>query len=109
VPPPPVAAPPLAPPPPGQVPASAGAQPDEQQDVDQQRLNITLVWILGFALLGLVFGIVFLSIQKETVTLPNGLTSLASLIGGGLLAFLNPVHGSRLTTPKNKGGAGANR
>ncbi len=84
-----------------------GQQDDDQQDGDQdygdqQRINIWLVWILGIALLALIFGIVYLSIRKEAVSLPTGLTSLASLIAGGLLALLNPVHGSR-TSQKGKG------
>ena len=73
------------------------------EDVGQQRINVWLVVILGAALWGLVFGIVLLSIKHESVTLPNGLTSLASLIGGGLLAFLNPTHGIRANSKQSKG------
>jgi hypothetical protein len=84
-----------------------GDQDGDQDYGDQERINIRLVWILGIALLGLVFGIVYLSIRKETVSLPTGLTSLASLIAGGLLALLNPVHGSRTSqksgAPSQKG------
>src|SRR5450631_2084533 len=72
-----------------------GQQDGDQDYGDQQRINIWLVWILGAALLALIVGIVYLSISKEAVSLPTGLTSLASLIAGGLLALLNPVHGSR--------------
>lgn len=77
-----------------------GQQDGDQDYGDQQRINIWLVWILGAALLALIVGIVYLSISKEAVSLPTGLTSLASLIAGGLLALLNPVHGSR-TSQKN--------
>ena len=67
----------------------------------QYRLNLYLILFLGLALLGLTAGIIYLSVKKEA--LPDVLTSLASLIVGGLLAFLNPVTGSRanLTPPPN--------
>jgi hypothetical protein len=79
-----------------------GQQDGDQDYGDQQRLNIWLVWILGTALLALIVGIVYLSISKEAVSLPTGLTSLASLIAGGLLALLNPVHGSRTAQKSGK-------
>jgi hypothetical protein len=73
----------------------ATPQSDADQDdlTGQQKLNMWLIWILGLALLGLVGGIVYMSVESKT--LPVGLTSLASLIVGGLLAFLNPVHGTK--------------
>ncbi len=88
-------------------PGTQGIAHTEQQDGDQdygdqQRINIWLVWILGIALLALIFGIVYLSISKESAILPTGLTSLASLIAGGLLALLNPVHGSRTSQKRGR-------
>ena len=57
---------------------------------DQKVLNLTVVWFLGIALLGLAGAIIGYSLVK-TGTLPDGLTSLASLIAGGLLGVLNPL------------------
>ena len=70
-----------------------GAQSAVQPLTDewQFRLNRWLIWFLGVGLLAVVGGILYLSIDKRP--LPDTLTSLASLIGGGLLAFLNPVGG----------------
>jgi hypothetical protein len=62
---------------------------DDQTGEWQFRLNRWLIWFLGLALLGLVGCIVYKSVEKQA--LGEGITSLASLIGGGLLAFLNPV------------------
>src|SRR5208283_4339078 len=55
-------------------PGTQGIAHTEQQDGDQdygdqQRINIWLVWILGIALLALIFGIVYLSISKESAIL----------------------------------------
>jgi hypothetical protein len=79
--------------------------PDDDDDTDiertaefQFRLNRWLVWFLGIALLGLVGTIVYMSVEKEA--LGEGITSLASLLGGGLLAFLNPVGSSSRTGKK---------
>ena len=67
-----------------------------------QKVNIMLVWFLGLALLGLVGVVVTYSLVKTgksgALTLPDGLTSLASLIAGGLLAALNPINNRSATT-----------
>jgi hypothetical protein len=73
-----------------------------------QKVNILLVWFLGLALLGLVGVVITFSLVKTgksgALTLPDGLTSLASLIAGGLLAALNPINNrSATTTPSDTG------
>jgi hypothetical protein len=60
-------------------------------------LNIILAAFLGFSLLALVIAVVIFTLDDPGKDLPGGLTSLASLIGGGLLAILNPVHAVRGT------------
>jgi hypothetical protein len=87
----------------------ATPQSDADQDdlTGQQKLNMWLIWILGLALLGLVGGIVYMSVESKT--LPVGLTSLASLIVGGLLAFLNPVHGTTNALARRKKAVAGNQ
>jgi hypothetical protein len=67
-------------------------------------VNFLLVSFLGLALLGLVAAFIYLAAVKKPI--PPGLTTLASLIAGGLLAILNPVHsGRRLLSGRTRRGA----
>jgi hypothetical protein len=59
---------------------------DDQPD---DTINVTIVWFLGLALLALVGTLIGLSVTKTTF--PDGVTSLASLIAGGLLGIVNPT------------------
>jgi hypothetical protein len=64
--------------------------PDDQAD---ETVNLTIVWFLGLALLALVGTLIGFSVSKTTF--PDGLTSLASLIAGGLLGIVNPSRGKK--------------
>jgi hypothetical protein len=68
------------------------AQAGTEEDGDPTRQNLLLVGILGAALIGLVVCIIVISLRKEP--LPDGLTSLTSLIAGGLVAILAPASGA---------------
>jgi hypothetical protein len=58
-------------------------------DGASEAVNLTIVWFLGLALLALVGTLIGFSVSKTTF--PDGLTSLASLIAGGLLGIVNPT------------------
>jgi hypothetical protein len=58
-------------------------------DLPDGTINLTIVWFLGLALLALVGTLIGLSVTKTTF--PDGVTSLASLIAGGLLGIVNPT------------------
>jgi hypothetical protein len=65
---------------------NANRLPDEAVD---ETVNLTIIWFLGLTLLGIVGTLIGLSVSKTTF--PEGLTTLASLIAGGLLGIVNPT------------------
>jgi hypothetical protein len=72
--------------------SGGGSNPPLDQPVDET-LNLTIIWFLGLALLALIGTLVGFSISKTTF--PDGLTTLASLIVGGLLGIVNPTRAIR--------------
>jgi hypothetical protein len=74
------------------------SDPPPDQPVDET-VNLTIIWFLGLALLALVGTLIGFSISKTTF--PDGLTTLASLIVGGLLGVVNPT---RTIKRSNAGG-----
>ena len=81
--------------------AGGGSNPPADQPVDET-VNLTIIWFLGLALLALVGTLIGFSISKTTF--PDGLTTLASLIVGGLLGVVNPTR-----TIKQRSNAGGGR
>jgi hypothetical protein len=113
--PPPPSPPPATPAPTGPAPAGppgGGEPPPPGNGLDgpeprtaEERVNKTIIVFLGVALLAVVGGLIALALLHKGMTLPDGLTSLASLIAGGLLAFLNPL--SKRPAKGNKSEPGA--
>jgi hypothetical protein len=73
----------------------AADDPDDSDALASNKLNYFLTIFLGLALLGLVGTFVFFSVHHPDRALPTGLTSLASLIAGGMLTAINPVRSVR--------------
>jgi hypothetical protein len=79
----------------GTVTATLDASSGPEPRTGEERLNLAIIIFLGLALLALVGGVVGISVARSGAALPDGLTSLASLIAGGLVAFLNPLSAAR--------------
>jgi hypothetical protein len=77
---------------------SPGQQADDAVDTP---VNITIIWFLGLALLGIIGALIGLSVSKTTF--PEGLTTLASLIVGGLLGVVNPTRAIRQRPAQGSG------
>jgi hypothetical protein len=65
-------------------------------DPPDETINLTIVWFLGLALLALIGTLIGFSVTKTTF--PDGITSLASLIAGGLLGIVNPTRAIKQRT-----------
>jgi hypothetical protein len=81
--------------------STGGNSSQPPDDSDDDTMNLTIVWFLGLALLALVGTFIGFSLSKTTF--PDGLTTLASLIAGGLLGIVNPTRGRKQGSTQGKG------